>query len=66
MISVSVVNHRHLILSVCVFGLHGLDLDLLHLQSHCKVKTVICVCFLWARKLRIYSIPNTLKDTTVF
>lgn len=65
-ISVSVENHRNLILSVWMFGVHGLDLDLPPLQSLCKMKTMICVCFLWAVKARKISVQNILKDAAVF
>lgn len=59
-------NHGNLIVSVCMVGFNGLDLDLLCLQSHCKRKAVIIVSFLWARKVRIDSMLNTSKDTAVF
>lgn len=49
-----------------MFGLHGLDLDLPCLQSHFKMKAMIIVSFLWARKVRTDSMLNTSKDTAAF
>lgn len=62
----NVASHRNIIVSVCLFGPHGLALDLPCLQSHHKMKAMISVSFLWARKVRIDSMLNTLKDTAAF
>lgn len=58
MVSVSIANHRNLVLSVWVLGPHGLDLDLPHLQSLIEMKAKICVCSLWTGKVGIYSVLN--------